>query len=396
MSGASLFVRLIFRTFFKNVGTHGRMTPKRLLLMLGFFAVIPLHQLTIWICFFLDELLFPDYRKQRIDNPVFIVGNFRSGSTLLYRLMDQDEDFTAFRTWEIYVAPTITQRKLWYAVAALDRRLGGYGRRLLGWIDRVFFGHGIHHMHKFGFLLPEEDEGLMFHIWSSLFIIFPFPFPDEFLPYDRFDTDVPVAERRRVMSYYRLMVQRHVYFHGGKRFISKNPAFTGKIASLYEAFPDARLVYLARAPHETLASQLSFLGYLWGYMNDPLEAYPFKAEVNRWTHHWYRYPLEVFRRAPHDQYIVLRYDDLTGALEPTVRRVYDRFGFDLNPAFAITLAARAAQSRGYRSTHRYTLRDIGLDPTAVYSEYRDIYERFDFAAPEGADTRQPVETPTND
>jgi hypothetical protein len=53
--------------------------------------------LSVWalyhaICMELDKVFFPRYRKTQIKNPVFIVGNARSGTTLFQRLLSADED----------------------------------------------------------------------------------------------------------------------------------------------------------------------------------------------------------------------------------------------------------------------------------------------------------------
>ena len=60
----------------------------------------------------LDRILFPAYRKQPIDRPVFIVGNPRSGTTFLHRLLlGSGDDLAAFELWEM-LFPAITARKL--------------------------------------------------------------------------------------------------------------------------------------------------------------------------------------------------------------------------------------------------------------------------------------------
>ncbi len=59
--------------------------------------------------------------QQEIEAPVFIIGNFRSGSTLLQRLLAKDEEhLTAMTTLEIYIAPSITQRVFWKAAGKVD------------------------------------------------------------------------------------------------------------------------------------------------------------------------------------------------------------------------------------------------------------------------------------
>src|SRR5262249_21447043 len=89
-----------------------RATPKRLLVHGGLLCVLPAWALANALCMKLDAWVFPDFRRHPVRSPVFIVGNPRSGTTLLHRLLCGDtERFVYFRTWEILL-PSLVQRKL--------------------------------------------------------------------------------------------------------------------------------------------------------------------------------------------------------------------------------------------------------------------------------------------
>src|SRR5690554_2985106 len=127
-----LFFKLSFLQFFQSKQSQLKFSARRRAAMLLWYLVIPIHQLLTFICFHLDELFFPAYRQQEIKAPVFVVGNFRSGSTLLQRLLAKDSQFTSMNVAEIYIAPTIMQRKFWGLLDWLDRSLfGGRARRFL-------------------------------------------------------------------------------------------------------------------------------------------------------------------------------------------------------------------------------------------------------------------------
>jgi hypothetical protein len=50
------------------------------------------------LCFALDPILFPSLRRVKLRQPVFVVGHARSGTTLVHRLLSQDEGrFSSFR-----------------------------------------------------------------------------------------------------------------------------------------------------------------------------------------------------------------------------------------------------------------------------------------------------------
>ncbi|MCA2002391.1 MAG: sulfotransferase, partial [Chloroflexi bacterium] len=129
----SLFWRSLYRSFFKSKNTTARLTKKRIIFLALFIVVWIPGMLVHWFCFWLDDILFPDYKKQVIEKPLFILGNLRSGSTFLHRLLSRDsQTSTSLTTWDIYLTPSVTQKKITRFVARLDNKyFSGTLHRLL-------------------------------------------------------------------------------------------------------------------------------------------------------------------------------------------------------------------------------------------------------------------------
>src|SRR5512139_1548683 len=122
-----LFWRTTYRSLFAAQNTPARLTRKRIIFLLMFYTVWPIGSLIHWLCFFLDDILFPGHTTQVIEKPLFIIGNLRSASTFLHRLLSRDtEAFTCLTTWYIYLPPSVTEKKITNFFARLDRRLGGH------------------------------------------------------------------------------------------------------------------------------------------------------------------------------------------------------------------------------------------------------------------------------
>ena len=146
--------------------------PQSLIFLLFFYAVWPLGTLVHWFCFFLDDVLFPGHKTQPIEKPLFIVGNLRSGSTFLHRLLSRDsETFTSLTIWDIYLTPSVTQKKITQFFSRLDNKLGGHLHRWLHDFDRARWANS-RSLHLV--LQPEEDENILFHIWDSFWVSFLF------------------------------------------------------------------------------------------------------------------------------------------------------------------------------------------------------------------------------
>jgi hypothetical protein len=378
-TGLSFFLRLTYLALFKSRGTAARLTPRRIRLLMAFYGLFPLLEAVTRLGFLLDDVFSWGYRAQPITEPVFIVGTPRSGTTLLQRVLAQDrETFTCLRTWEIFFAPSITQRKLCETLAALDRRLGRpLGQRIEAWEARAL---GQVPMHRLGLQEPEEDDFLMLHIWASSFFILFFPFPEEIAPYAHFDEKMLPADRARIMTFYQRCIQRHLYMRGrGRRFLSKNPNFSPRIETLRKHFPDAKFIYMVRNPLAMLPSVKSWLLYQWEVFNDaPLEDGEFQDYFMDVGRYWYRYPLEHLALMPEDQYAIVKFEDLVQDVGQTVRDLYTRLKIPLTPAFDRVLQEETEKARHYRSSHQYSLEQMGFDRAQIVAQYQDVFERFDF------------------
>lgn len=375
----ALAAKLTFLQFFKSRNSALQFTPRRRMAMLLWYLVIPVHQLLTFICFYLDEVFFPAYRKQEIKAPVFIVGNFRSGSTLLQRLLARDSDhFTSMNIAEIYIAPTLTQRAFWKFIGFLDRILfGGRGRKWLqgrdrAWLDSI-------QMHKVGLFTPDEDEGLLITIWSTMFLQFVFPRMDELPPYDRFDEELPEPQRRRIMGFYRAIIRRHLYDAGGDHiYLAKSPGHTARIDSIYEFFPDAHIIYLARNPLRLVPSALNFFKYIWHYMGVPDGAKRFQAAMFRQFKYWYLYPMQRFKGKDPARYIVLRYNDFVADVEATISKLYQWMNIPLSDAFHNVVEKVVKANQAFESDNVYTLEELGLTKELIIKEFAEIFDLFQF------------------
>ena len=372
-----LFWRTFYRSLFAASKTPARLTRKRIFFLLLFYTVWPLGALVHWICFFLDDILFPGHKTQPIEKPLFILGNLRSGSTFLHRLLSRDaETFTSLTIWDIYLTPSVTQKKITQFFAQLDNKLGGHLHRILYAFDRRTLGQ--FKIHRISFFQPEEDENILFHVWDSLWVSFLFPFMDEFPNYQHFDEALPLEHRRRIMAFYKSMLQRHLYATGKTFFVAKNPAFSPKIATLLEFFPDARIIYLARNPLDMLPSTVSWINYARRVFTEPREKYLYLDEILDFTQHWYRYPLQYLDSHPSPRHLILNYDDLIQRPERVIREFYEQFGYPDKPGLDGIVDQAVKEALSFNSDHTYSYEEMGFTREQIVEIYGDIFERFGF------------------
>lgn len=262
-SAFTLSLRLHLGWFIDSLRGRGRrlapLGARRLILLLLVFPAFLALQALHWIGFFLDELLFRDYRKVVIREPLVISGIPRSGTTFVHRALAGDpEGFTTFRTWEALLAPSITERKVLLALSRADRLLGRPASRLFRWLLRRSTG-GFSHIHEVGLQEPEEDFLALLPAGGCFLLVLAFPASRSVWQLGRFH-EMPDSRRETLMGFYKACLQKHLYVHGpGKRLLSKNAGFASWLPDLRAALPDARYLLCVREPDDALSSQLSSL-----------------------------------------------------------------------------------------------------------------------------------------
>jgi hypothetical protein len=361
----------VFRRAFHEPSNRRR---RRLVWTLAILA--PLVAAFDALCFALDHVFFPGFRKVEIRSPIFIVGHARSGTTKIHRLLSGDPRFAYFRTWEILL-PSILQKKIVRGIAILDARLlgGRIASRLEARQDRAL--GKARRMHDWRLDGAEEDGFLGLHAFSSgtLSVIFPYNAMLEHL--SDLDRKADARGRRRALRFYAGCLKRQIYFEGGEKILlSKNPAFTTRMRSLLEVFPDLRFVCTVRHPYETIPSLINLLQKGWQAMGaDPRDIAEAAAWMGESSLHTYRYAFEVIDGLPADQSFIASFGELVSRPKQTIERLYAHFGWEITPEYAAFLEAEQGRARDYESAHRY---EAGLGPSRerIQEELAPLFERF--------------------
>lgn len=159
-----------------------------------------------------------------IERPIFVVGCGRSGSTLLYNLLCAHSDLAWFSTY--------TTRFNNYLFLATLSRL--YPLRL-----KFNFPSGLEKT------IPKPSEG--YELWDIAR-----PLPGNLYDPPLSKDDVRVEDINRI----RAIINKHLLYQHGFRFINKNTRNTRRIGYLDAIFPDALFIHIVRDPRASVASLL--------------------------------------------------------------------------------------------------------------------------------------------
>jgi glycosyltransferase involved in cell wall biosynthesis len=344
---------------------------KRWAIMLVFLPLFLTLQVMHWIGFILDELFFPSYHHINIRRPVFIIGPPRSGTTHLHRVLARDTHrFTTFSTWELFLAPSIIQKKVLRLILDLDRRLDRPLVRLVYHIEGLLLQQ-TDSMHPSTFKDPEEDYFLMCMTLSCSGLFLLFPTNRRFWRYAFFDKRLPERDKQLTLLFYKVCLKKHLFMATqNKRFLSKNASFNPWLEHLEQTFPDASFLVCMRDPLKNIPSMLSVANAARYAFGGPRSDPVFNEHMFRLMKHHYRVLLHVLPRLSIEKWKLVPIQQLHRQLRSCIWNIYDHLDLFIKPDFDQTLVKLDQKSRNFKSSHRYTLKHFGLDESMMKREFQ--------------------------
>jgi hypothetical protein len=240
--------------------------------------------------------------------PLFIIGHWRTGTTLLHEMLILDERHTYPNTYQC-LAPNhflLTEKLFTRLFRFLLPSRRPMDNMAAGW-DR-----------------PQEDEFALCMLGAPspyLTIAFPNHQPQD---QDAFDlVNLPPRDFRTWKTLF-LRFIRQLTFKDPRRLILKSPTHTCRIQTLLELFLDARFVHIVRDPYVVFPSTVNLWKTL--YLTHGLQIPTFKGleeyVFNMFTHLYGK--LEESRwLIPPGRFHEMRYEDLIHDPLAEMRKMYD-------------------------------------------------------------------------
>jgi hypothetical protein len=299
-------------------------------------------------------------RTEIREAPIFIIGHWRTGTTLLHELLVLDNRFSSPNTYEC-LDPNHFLLTEWF-FQRCPRFLMPSRRPMddmeAGW-DR-----------------PQEDEFALCMLGQGspyLKIAFPNrPNPDE--AYFDLDTLPP----RKLASWKGAFVDfiKRVTLKRPKRLVLKSPTHSCRINTLLELFPDARFVHIVRDPRVVFPSTVHLWKSLWS--SHGLQQPDFR-DLDEYV---YRNFLHVYSRIETCKRLIdrsrfheLRYEDLV--LDPIgqMQATYEQLGLGGFDVVRPAIEAYLKRHADYR-TNRYSLPPEQLQE--VERRWGDVIRRYGY------------------
>ena len=199
-------------------------------------------------------------KRVKIDRPIFVIGDFRSGTSNLERLIAHHPSIGAFNMQHTFVwqSPMIWDKILIFLASLRLKLTGKFGP---GHPDSkgIFFPHSSNVLLTRG--RPFECENIWEFCKSSLS-------KNRYYNWDTLDsknnpdnnTNCDILTKNFVDSHFEERLKNSIrmllYYQNKQRFINKNPLNGFRLGYLQKVFPDAKFVHIARNPLKTCKSQL--------------------------------------------------------------------------------------------------------------------------------------------
>ncbi|UYY58595.1 sulfotransferase family protein [Sphingomonas sp. S2-65] len=294
----------------------------------------------------------PEILDIPIPAPIVVLGQMRSGSTRMQRLLACDPRLAHTRFFESW-NPLPGAR-----LGRIDDRMlrGWIGLRCAHWLNPEF---GI--IHPTGTCQPDEEIGLHnVSIFGSAFEA-QWRVPSFAAAGEAMDA-VPVYTefKRLLQSIAWLRGER-----GDRPWILKVPQLTQDLGALLEVFPDARLVCLDRPAAALVASSASLVHSQMRMQSDAVDRDWIGREWLRKIALRQRRMRAARARADVPQ-VDVDFDTMNADWAGEMQRVYRALGMALTPAVEQRMARYMAQPAHRKlGGHRYTLEAFGLSRQEV-------------------------------
>jgi hypothetical protein len=306
----------------------------------------------------------PEVAESRIEKPIFIVGQVRTGTTILYELLAQDPDARAPLTWEVD-APCPPPEMATYHT---DPRIED-SRQIQEMMTTII--PDLKAMHPIGPLLAQECVRITGMDYKS----FIFPTMYRIPSYAQW---LLRADMASAYQWHRGFLQHLQSRIPVNRWVVKSPGHIWALDAMMRQYPDARVIQTHRDPLRTIASVSSLACTLRTFASDP-------APIEEVAREWAEYVIEGIDRSidarecgsiPASQVVDVQYRSFAADPIAAVAAVYDQLGLAFT-AGAETMMRKflADQPAHEHGGHHYTFAQTGLDEnelrerTARYQNY---------------------------
>lgn len=299
-----------------------------------------------------------------VERPIFILGQPRTGTTILFDLLAQDPDLRPPLTWEVDAPWPVPQPDTY----ADDPRIAQTQANLD--LSELIVP-GLLTFHPMGARVGQECV----RIWAAQFCSMIFSVQYRLPTYYRWL--LHDADHRNAYRYHRIFLQ-HLQSGVSGQWLLKSPAHLWQLDALVAEYPDALIVQTHRDPLNVISSIAALTTYVRRLASDHTDI----GECAQQSREEILVGLERSMSirdsgvlAP-GQVVDVQFADFIRDPFATIRELYTALGRDLTPVAERRMRDFLDAHPGDGGGARYTWADTGLDADEVRAQVATYQERF--------------------
>jgi omega-hydroxy-beta-dihydromenaquinone-9 sulfotransferase len=303
--------------------------------------------------------------RTEVPAPVFVLGHWRSGTTVLHTLLTQDEQFSFPRMYQVSNPHTF----LGIPIERVVERQKFQARKRA--MDNI----------QFDIMSPAEDEFATCPMSiRSHMISWSFPRQEPF--YDRFLTfrQATPEEYEPWRKAFLWFLKKIIYKEGARRPLLKSPQHTARVGLLLKEFPEARFIHIHRNPYPVYRSTERL--YKTGIMPTAFQQPPNPDFVTAGVLRRYSEMHDAFfedrQLIPEGQYVELAFEDFEQDMLGSVAHIYERLRLDGYAQAEPKFKAHLESIKGYRK-NEHTEIEEGLRQR-IYTAWRRCFDEWGYQA----------------
>ena len=340
------------------VQNRAAVSPSRWLLFLSITLLSPVNSLLR----VLSEVANRKALRQASlpEDPIFILGHWRSGTTYLHELMMLDERFAAPSTYQCFAPGHFLLTE------SLFRRFGGWLLPSRRPIDNV----------RLGWDRPQEDEFALMNLGApSAYRRIAFPGKASSRPEALDLANLDPHERSRwiySLTFFltRLRVKEH------RRLVLKSPTHTARLSVLSDLFPGARYIHITRHPYALIPSTKRLWQAL--HVTQSLQS-GLDSRIDSYIYSCFSEIRNAFKRDRRllacDGIYELRYEDLVRDPIASLRAIYGKLRLGDFAPMEQALRNYLSGNSQYK-TNSYILQSAAKD--SIVKHCRDYFDEYQY------------------
>lgn len=307
----------------------------------------------------------PGIAEVPVTRPIFICGQPRTGTTILFDLLAQDPALRPPLTWEVDNPFPVPQPQTYDT----DPRIA-QTQASIEMSEQIVPGLLAHH--PMGALVGQECVRIMVGEFCSMI------FPTQYRLPDYYRWLLYEADHRPAYRYHRIFLQ-HLQSGVGGQWLLKSPAHLWQLDALLDVYPDALIVQTHRDPLNVISSISALIHHLRRLASDESSIADCAGQSCEQIVVGLEHAMKLRESGAlaDGQVVDVHFADFMRDPFATIRGLYARLGRELEPEAEQRMRTHLAANPGDHGGNRYRWADTGLDAGAVREQVREYQRRYD-------------------